>query len=64
LHDPIVYPAVVVKKSPKRDAARRFIDYVADDADARRLLESRGFARPKPASSSTAEATAPAGRRP
>jgi molybdate transport system substrate-binding protein len=61
-HDPIVYPAVVVKKSSKPDAAKRFLDYVSKDDEARRLLESRGFTRPKVATPANAPVapTAPA----
>lgn len=53
-HDPIVYPAVVVSKSANAAAAKRFLDYATDDAEARRLLEARGFTRPKPAVSAPA----------
>jgi molybdate transport system substrate-binding protein len=60
-HDPIVYPAVVVKKSAKAAAATRFLDYVTDDAEARRLMEARGFTRPaKAATAKSSAAPAPA----
>ena len=42
LHDPIVYPAVVVRASRKHDAAKRFLDYLKSPA-ARRALADRGF---------------------
>jgi molybdate transport system substrate-binding protein len=58
-HDPIVYPAVVVKKSAKADAAKRFLDYVANDEQARHLFEARGFTRPTSAAPG-APAKAPA----
>jgi molybdate transport system substrate-binding protein len=70
-HDPIVYPAVVVKKSASAAAAKRFLDYATDDAEARRLLEARGFTRPKAvttkaaaSASSSSSSPAPAERRP
>jgi molybdate transport system substrate-binding protein len=65
-HDPIIYPAVVVKKSSTRDAAMRFLDYATSDEDAVRLLEARGFTRPEAATGKAAEAAeaAAAERRP
>ena len=50
-HDPIVYPAVVIKDSANASAARRFLDHLATD-DARRALEARGFTVPKQPDSS------------
>jgi molybdate transport system substrate-binding protein len=41
-HEPIVYPAVVVKGSKKRDVAIRFLDYLKSDK-ARKVFEARGF---------------------
>ena len=55
-HDPIVYPAVVVKKSREAAAAKRFLDHLNGD-DARRILERHGFTVPPPP-------TSQAGRRP
>lgn len=46
-HDPIVYPAVVVKKSRQADAAKRFLDHLASD-DARQVLKKHGFTEPRP----------------
>jgi molybdate transport system substrate-binding protein len=60
-HDAIVYPAVVVKKSAKAAAAKRFLDYVGTD-EARGLLDARGFTRPK--ESKESKAPPPAERRP
>jgi molybdate transport system substrate-binding protein len=57
-HDPIVYTAVLVKKSRNAAAARRFLDHLATD-DARRVLRARGFTIP-PAPSEPAK---PADRR-
>jgi molybdate transport system substrate-binding protein len=45
-HDPVVYPAVVIKKAANAAAAKRFLDHL-DSADARRVLEERGFTVPK-----------------
>ncbi|HEY7090641.1 MAG TPA: molybdate ABC transporter substrate-binding protein [Tepidisphaeraceae bacterium] len=42
-HEPIVYPAVVVKASAKQEAAKRFIDYLASEK-ARAVLTAKGFA--------------------
>jgi molybdate transport system substrate-binding protein len=47
-HDPIVYPAVVMKKSANAAAAKKFLDHLGSD-EARRVLESRGFTVPKKA---------------
>ena len=44
-HEPIVYPAVLVKKSRNAAAARRFLDHLATD-DARHILQQRGFTTP------------------
>ena len=41
-HEPIVYPAVVVTASRKRDAARKFLDHLGGDK-ARKVLEAKGF---------------------
>ena len=41
-HDPVVYPAVVVTASKRRDASVRFLDYLSSDA-ARAVLEEKGF---------------------
>jgi len=42
LHEPIRYPAAVVKDSPRAAAARRFIEYLTRDR-AIQVLESHGF---------------------
>jgi molybdate transport system substrate-binding protein len=60
-HDPIVYPAVVVKRSRDPAAARRFLDHLATDVDARRILEKHGFTAPAPPASPNPPAP---GRRP
>jgi molybdate transport system substrate-binding protein len=57
-HEPIVYPAVLVKKSRSAAAARRFLDHLATD-DARDILRRRGFTLPP-----APDAAKPAGRRP
>ena len=44
-HDPIEYPAVVVSDSPRRQAARDFLDYLAG-GKARAILTRRGFTTP------------------
>jgi molybdate transport system substrate-binding protein len=41
-HDPIVYPAVVVKASAKPELAKQFVAYLSSDAAKKRLTE-RGF---------------------
>jgi molybdate transport system substrate-binding protein len=46
LHEPIVYPAAVIKNAGNAAAAKRFLDHLATD-DARRVLEARGFTVPK-----------------
>jgi molybdate transport system substrate-binding protein len=42
LHEPIVYPAVIVAASAKKDAATRFLDYLSG-ADARAVFKAKGF---------------------
>jgi len=42
-HDPIRYPAVVIKGSKKRDAAARFLDYLTSEK-AKQLFRDKGFA--------------------
>lgn len=46
-HDPIVYPAAVVKKSDRAVAARKFLDHLGSEK-ARAVLAAKGFALPKP----------------
>lgn len=41
-HDPIVYPAVVIKASKQPDAAKRFLDYLGSEK-ARDVLTAKGF---------------------
>jgi molybdate transport system substrate-binding protein len=41
-HEPIVYPAVVIKPTAHRDAAVRFLDFLATE-QGRAALEARGF---------------------
>lgn len=60
-HDPIVYPAAVIKKSARAAAAVKFLDHLGGD-DARRALQSRGFTLP--AKSKNANATHAAGGKP
>ena len=57
-HEPIVYPAALVKKSRNAAAATRFLDHLGSE-EARATLEKRGFTRP--AAEKQAE---PAGREP
>lgn len=45
-HDPIVYPAAVVTKSDKRQAAARFLEFLAGEK-ARTILKDRGFLVPE-----------------
>jgi molybdate transport system substrate-binding protein len=42
LHDPIVYPAAVIKQSGNAEAARQFLDYLGT-APARQALAAQGF---------------------
>ena len=42
LHDPIVYPAAVVKDADNAEAAERVLDFLADEA-ARRIFQNAGF---------------------
>jgi molybdate transport system substrate-binding protein len=46
-HDPIVYPAAVVKGSRSEEAARRFIDYLASPA-AQAIFQKHGFTMATP----------------
>jgi molybdate transport system substrate-binding protein len=55
-HDPILYPAAVIRQSTKADAARRFLDFLAMP-DSRKVFEAHGFVIPSPTVSAT---TAPA----
>jgi molybdate transport system substrate-binding protein len=59
-HEPIVYPAVVVKRSGNAAAARRFLDHLRSE-EAREILKKRGFA---PAETERPADPASAGRRP
>jgi molybdate transport system substrate-binding protein len=45
LHQPIEYPAAVVKASGKPEAAKRFLDYLASPK-ARDVLSGKGFSQP------------------
>lgn len=45
LHDPIVYPAAVIKGSKRADAARKFMEYLGTEK-ARKILDARGFEPP------------------
>ncbi len=40
-HDPVVYPAALIKDSDSADAARAFLDYIEDEGSA--VLEKYGF---------------------
>jgi molybdate transport system substrate-binding protein len=42
LHEPIIYPAAVIKQSSQAETARQFLNYLNTDA-ARRVLASHGF---------------------
>jgi molybdate transport system substrate-binding protein len=42
-HDPIVYPAVVIKASSNQDTAKKFLDYLASEKS-QAILKSHGFA--------------------
>ena len=62
-HEPIVYPSVIVTRSDKRDAAKRFLEYLAGD-QAQRVLKAKGFApalaptsAPAPAPASKSQGT-------
>ena len=46
-HEPIVYPAVVMKASREQAAAKRFLDYLSGKK-ARQILADKGFAPPAP----------------
>jgi molybdate transport system substrate-binding protein len=46
LHDKIEYPAVVISASAKRDAARKFLDFLATDK-AEAILTGKGFTVPE-----------------
>jgi molybdate transport system substrate-binding protein len=46
-HEPVVYPAIILKSSAKQDASRRFLDYLNKDA-ARAIFTRRGFSIPEP----------------
>ncbi|HVT89184.1 MAG TPA: molybdate ABC transporter substrate-binding protein [Tepidisphaeraceae bacterium] len=41
-HEPIVYPAVIIKTSKKQDAAKHFLDYLATEK-AKAVLSDKGF---------------------
>jgi molybdate transport system substrate-binding protein len=41
-HDPIVYPAVVIKSSKQPDVARKLLDYLLSDKAAA-ILREKGF---------------------
>ncbi|MCE9589017.1 MAG: molybdate ABC transporter substrate-binding protein [Planctomycetes bacterium] len=47
-HDPIVYPAVLVKASSKREATIRFLDYLGGQK-AREVFAAKGFTAPETA---------------
>ena len=56
-HQPIQYPAIVMSKTSKRDAAVRFLDFLRTPK-AQQLLKERGFApAPAGATTSTTQAT-------
>jgi molybdate transport system substrate-binding protein len=42
-HDPIIYPAVILKASKKADSASQFLDFFASEK-ARAILTAKGFA--------------------
>src|SRR5262249_16230047 len=44
-HEPIVYPAIVIRASTKQDAARRFLDFLVSEKG-RRILIENGFSVP------------------
>ena len=48
-HEPIVYPAAVIRSSARRDASRRFLDYLGSDK-AMSILQAHGFTPASPAS--------------
>jgi molybdate transport system substrate-binding protein len=55
MHEPIVYPAIIIKTSGKKALAAKFVDYLAGDKGSS-VLKAHGFTRP----AQTAPATAPA----
>ena len=59
LHDPIVYPAVLVRRNGRTsDAGRRFLDHLKSDA-AQAILRKGGFAPPATTSPATTRPSAP-----
>jgi molybdate transport system substrate-binding protein len=48
-HEPIVYPAAVIRSSARRDASKRFLDYLGSDK-AMSILQAHGFTPASPAS--------------
>ena len=52
LHDPIEYPAALVRASSKQEAARHFLEYLMTEP-AQTVLSAKGFARPAPATQPT-----------
>lgn len=59
LHEPIVYPAVVVKNAAHAAAADRFMKYLASDAG-QRVLADKGFDAPTTRPAAAAPTTMPA----
>ena len=45
-HSPVLYPAAVIKNTKNPEAARRFVQFVAGDTGARKILEKYGFPKP------------------
>ena len=41
-HEPVVYPAVMIKASPNQDQDKRFLDFLASDK-AKAILSAKGF---------------------
>lgn len=46
-HDPILYPAAIIRSSRNQEAARQFLDFLTTDR-ARQILTEKGFSMPPP----------------
>lgn len=53
-HDPVLYPAVVLKASTRPDAAKAFLDFLATEP-AKRVLVEKGFSIPDTSATKPAE---------
>ncbi|MCX5660427.1 MAG: molybdate ABC transporter substrate-binding protein [Planctomycetota bacterium] len=62
-HEPIVYPAIVVKASPHAAAARKFVEHLGSDK-AKAVLAAKGFTDGKAPAAAPASAPATTARAP